>query len=66
MHFYSLIKPSNVGRITDNVTLFLECNLKLASTTEFHVQCNNLHYSETAKSCGVTSLLLAGCYIHGE
>ena len=50
-----------VGRNTDNVTLFLECNLKLASTTEFHLECNTLHYNETAKHCGVISLLPAGC-----
>ena len=50
-----------LGGNTDNVTLFLECNLKLASTTEFHVECNSLHYNETAKHCGVTSLLPAGC-----
>ena len=50
-----------VGGNTDNVTLFLECNLKLASTTEFHVECNSLHYNETAKHCGVISLLPAGC-----
>ena len=56
----------DVGGNTDNVTLFLECNLKLASTTEFHIECNTLHYIETAKHCGVTSLLLAGCYIHSE
>ena len=48
------------------LTLFLECNLKLASTPEFHVECNTLYYSETATHCGVTSLLPPGCYIHGE
>ena len=52
---------SLVGGTTDNVTLFLGCNLKLASTTEFHIECNTLHYNETAKHCGVNSLLLAGC-----
>ena len=55
------ILNQSVGGNTDNVTLFLECNLKLASTTEFHVECNSLHYNETAKHCGVTSLLPAGC-----
>ena len=55
-----------LGGNTDNVTLFLDCNLKLASTTEFHAECNSLHYNETAKHCGVTSLLPAGCYIHCE
>ena len=39
----------DVGGNTDNVTLFLECNLKLASTTAFHIECNTLHYNETAK-----------------
>ena len=58
IHF---IRWTKVGGNTDNVTLFLECNLKLASTTEFHVECNSLHYNETAKHCGVTSLLPAGC-----
>ena len=60
------ILNQSVGGITDNVTLFLKCNLKLASTTEFHVECNTLHYNETAKHCGVTSLQLSGCYIHSE
>ena len=50
----------------DRETLFLECNLKLASTTEFQIECNTLHYSELDKHCGVTSLLPAGCYIHSE
>ena len=45
-----------LGGNTDNVTLFLECNLKLASTTESHIKCNTLHYSETAKHCTVVPL----------
>ena len=64
--FFIHLELKRVGGNTDNVTLFLECSLKLASTTEFHVECNTLHYNETAKHCGVTSLLPAGCYIHGE
>ena len=47
----SLILDIIIGGNTDNVTLFLECNLKLASTSEFHVECNTLHYNETAKHC---------------
>ena len=56
----------SVGGNTDNVTLFLERNVKLASTTAFHIECNTLHYNETAKHCGVTSLLPAGTYIHSK
>ena len=56
-----ILLNQHVGGNTDNVTIFLECNLKLASTTEFHVECNSLHYNETAKYCGVISLLPAGC-----
>ena len=61
--FFIHLELKRVGGNTDNVTLFLECSLKLASTTEFHVECNTLHYNKTAKHCGVTSLMTPNEYI---
>ena len=43
-------KLREVGRITDRETLFLDGNLKLVSTIDFHIELTNQHYSETAKS----------------
>ena len=63
---YFRIHFKDLGRITDQEILFLEYHLKLASTTDFHVELTTHHYSETAKHCDVNSLLSAGCSIHGE